>query len=274
MQDQNTYGDNGEIVTLKQISLQNKLLFGLKNVQDRFYLGKCPKDLFVELLQLAMSVTDSPEGCIAELVTDARTPQLEILADSGHIDEPLRAMLTAHLLQDEDVIIFNAGEKHNGEIRSFIGLPASLGDNLIGLICLANRKGGYDAAMVDFLEPMQTTFNSLLIFRRLHSEKLHAEGRQQELNNHLNELLKSVDDIIFEINARKVFLDVWVRDESLLFMPKERFLGKTVREVMGPLADQMDALVDKVIASGETAEVDYAHIDPSIGLRFNAKVSL
>jgi len=270
----NENSGNVEGVTLEAISRQNKLLHGLKHVQDRFYLSKNTKELFEELLQHTLEATDSPEGCIAELVTSGNEPYLNILAKTGNADESLRARLTAHLLQKDDVLIFNAPAGKDSVLRSFIGLPARLDDNLIGIVCLANREGGYDKEQINLLEPMRTTFNSLLIFSRLREEKVKAEERQQELNKHLHSLLESVDDIVFELNGNMKFLNVWVRDEAMLFMPKERFLGKTIAEVMGPLAENLQAFIREVINTGEAGMVEYSHINPEEDLTFRARASV
>ena len=53
---------------------------------------------------------------------------------------------------------------------------------------------------------------------------------------HLQVLLTALDDIIFEIDGNLTFKNVWARDESILYMPKEQFLGKKVTEVMSEQA--------------------------------------
>lgn len=263
-----------EDVSLDQVSKQNKLLFGLKHIQDRYYLSKCAKELFVELLQYTLEATDSPWGCIAELKMDADQPYLNMLAATDTADDEMRARLTAHLLQKDDVLIYNAPQDKGSDLQSFIGLPARLDENLIGVVCLANRAEGYTEALIDFLEPMRTTFTSLLIFRQLNAEKLKAEQRQLELNNHLHSLLESVDDIVLEANGNMVLLNVWVRDEKLLFMPREQFLNKTIGEVMGPLAENMVNFIQAAIDTGEAQVIEYAHVNPEVNIMFRARASI
>src|SRR5690606_39578587 len=45
--------------------------------------------------------------------------------------------------------------------------------------------------------------------------------------------MRLIEDIIFEIDGNQVFKNVWISDESLLFMPKEHFLGKTIADAFG-----------------------------------------
>ncbi|MBO9151133.1 ATP-binding protein [Chitinophaga sp. GCM10012297] len=95
------------------------------------------------------------------------------------------------------------------------------------------------------------------------AEKL-TENNQPELTTHLQALIASLEDIVFEINASQVFLNVWVKDESTLYMPKEAFLGKKVGDVMGPQAAMFSSLIEEVVRCGEEREMVYRHIDESI----------
>lgn len=90
----------------------------------------------------------------------------------------------------------------------------------------------------------------------------------------LQALIAALDDIIFELDGNKTFLNVWVKDEQLLFMPKDQFIGKTVSEVMGPLAGVMNGLLDKLMRTKTTQEVEYPHMDPGNIKYFKAKMVL
>lgn len=48
------------------------------------------------------------------------------------------------------------------DLRSYIGLPFHFDGSLVGALALANRDGGYDEAMVEFLEPMSLLFGLLI----------------------------------------------------------------------------------------------------------------
>jgi PAS domain S-box-containing protein len=47
-------------------------------------------------------------------------------------------------------------------LDSFIGVPIRYGEALVGMVSLANRPGGYDASLVEFLAPMTATYASLV----------------------------------------------------------------------------------------------------------------
>ncbi|MEZ5017057.1 MAG: ATP-binding protein [Flavipsychrobacter sp.] len=98
-----------------------------------------------------------------------------------------------------------------------------------------------------------------------------VENKQHE---DLKALVASLDDIVFALDATYTFRDVWVRDESVLFMPKSEFLEKTIPEVMGPLAPAMTALVDKVLHSAQEQELRYRHLDPAVDKHYRVRANV
>ncbi|WP_119079359.1 ATP-binding protein [Chitinophaga alhagiae] len=99
-----------------------------------------------------------------------------------------------------------------------------------------------------------------------------AESRQAELTAHLHALLVSLEDITFEINGLQVFRNVWIHDDSKLFMPREEFLGKTVQEVFGPQAAIFVEAINAVLQTGMAHEVEYKHFYEDIDQWFRASI--
>ena len=104
--------------------------------------------------------------------------------------------------------------------------------------------------------------------------KLEAEdeNKLRELTTHLQSLITSLEDIVFEIDANQVFKNVWVSDESTLFMPKEQFLGKKVADVMGPNSEIFTNPINEVVRSGNPREFVYPHPNSSVKQWFKAKI--
>lgn len=103
----------------------------------------------------------------------------------------------------------------------------------------------------------------------LTDEKL-AEIRQRELATHLQALITSLEDIVFELDGNQVFRNVWVHDERILFIPKKDFLGKTVAEVLGPQAGMFTEVLTEVVRTGEPRELVYKHLDEKVDQWFKA----
>lgn len=99
-----------------------------------------------------------------------------------------------------------------------------------------------------------------------------SEIRLQKLTAHLQSLISSLEDLVFEIDGNHVFKNVWTSEESMLFMPREAFLGKTISEVMGLQAAIFTGPVNKAIETGTGQEVVYKHLDPSINEWFRARI--
>lgn len=102
----------------------------------------------------------------------------------------------------------------------------------------------------------------------------HEPGNKklQELTAHLQSLITSMEDIVFEIDGTHTFKNVWTSDEGLLFMPKEAFLGKTIAEVLGNRSATFTDPVNEAIKTGVVQEVEYPHLIPEINEWFKARI--
>src|SRR5690606_4395464 len=81
----------------------------------------------------------------------------------------------------------------------------------------------------------------------------------------IDAIMRLIEDIIFEIDGNQVFKNVWISDESLLFMPKEHFLGKTIADAFGiELAPLFTKPVARAIRTGKKTIAKYPHIDAAI----------
>lgn len=101
-----------------------------------------------------------------------------------------------------------------------------------------------------------------------------AEKMQEDLTEHLQTLITSLEDIILEVDGCKVFKNVWVSDDQQLFMPKSKILGKSIMEVFGPMADLFAKPIEKVLETETTVEIEYKHQDPSVNKWYKAKTTL
>lgn len=256
-------------IHLDAMSRQNRLLAALKHIQDRFYTGNDTGAIFDELLLQVLDITGSGYGYLA-CVTNSESQHFKTLAMAGEVSTDAVEMMLQPMLKKKKVL---QGADTVAAWEHYIALPVIANKKLVGAIALGDDKKEYSKDTAAFLEPLMSTLTSMVVFHKLKDEKEEALARQNELNKHLHSILSTVNDIILELNGNKQFVDVWVRDERFLFMPKEQFMHKTVLEVMGPLAEQMDALIGGVIRTGETKEVIYPHLDPTKESMFKATIS-
>lgn len=63
-------------------------------------------------------------------------------------------------------------------MNAFLGLPIHCQGQLLAMVGVANRAGGYDEGWVDNLQPLLMTIGQLLLFRRANNNRLIAEAHQ------------------------------------------------------------------------------------------------
>jgi PAS domain S-box-containing protein len=92
---------------------------------------------------------------------------------------------------------------------------------------------------------------------------------------HLNALLSSLDDIVFEIDEDGKFLNVWAKNDEDLFVPRSKIVGRTFKEVLGEeFSNPLEDLRQKVMETGEPESYDYKSIVPGANRWFNAKLAI
>ena len=78
-------------------------------------------------------------------------------------------------------------------------------------------------------------------------------------------IIEAIPDVLFIINFEGVFIDCQASDDSMLLMPKERFIGKTIAEVMPKeVTEKAYESLNLVFESGNLHSFDYKIIDKGI----------
>lgn len=133
---------------------------------------------FNHILASVTSLTESNYGFIAEVRYDPDSaPYLETRALStiegapAHTEFRNLNTLYGRVVKTEAAVISNdtlndryAAGLPDGHppIQCFLGLPILDGARLVGVIGLANRPGGYDFDLIDFVEPLTATCGRLI----------------------------------------------------------------------------------------------------------------
>ncbi|MBP9888523.1 MAG: response regulator [Leptospiraceae bacterium] len=90
------------------------------------------------------------------------------------------------------------------------------------------------------------------------TERKQTERNLKESRENLTALISSLDDIVFEIDEYEVFLSVWTKDESVLFFPKETFIGKRYDEVLPiEISQKIKEGMEKLRQTDNTVIVEY-----------------
>ncbi len=201
----------------------NRLLQALTEVQTAFIQGAPTRTLFDKLLSLLLSLTGSEYGFIGEVlhttegrpylrihaVTDvAWTPELrQWHAQQGtpHLDLHGLENLFGSVITSGKPVVANtpSTDPRSGglpaghlPLRSFLGLPFHSSAEMVGMVGVANRPGGYDDDVISFLQPFLATCCSLLVGLRSEQRRREAEEDLRRSEASFRTLIEQSPDAI------------------------------------------------------------------------------
>jgi PAS domain S-box-containing protein len=178
------------------------LLAAIGRVQMQFIEEADLPRAFDRLLQVLLDVTGSAYGFIGEVLRDeAGTPYLRTLAITDiSWDKASRAIyarhategmafrnlhtLFGHVITSGRPVLSNepASDPRSGGLPpghramdNFLGLPFFRGDEMLGMVGVANRPGGFDDSLVPALQPLLSTCAALTVAARSEVGRRQAE---------------------------------------------------------------------------------------------------
>ena len=210
----------------------NKLLAALTRAQSQFISDVDPRVLFDELQQNLLALTGSRYGFIGEVLYTAEgRPYLKTQAITNIAwNEETREFYDKHapqgmefvnletlfgaVLKTGKPVITNspATDARRGGIpdghpplESFLGLPFYRGNRLIGMIGMANRPGGYDQPLVEYLEPVLTSCGSIIDAYRNDQRRKSAEAALAEAHENLEKRVRQRTADVMAANVQLQF---------------------------------------------------------------------
>ncbi|MDR9499513.1 MAG: PAS domain S-box protein, partial [Hydrogenovibrio sp.] len=240
----------------------------IENAQSNFIAEKDPRSAFDKLLTDILALTKSEYGFIGEVRHDADgSPYLkthaitniawdeatsafyEANAPTGMEFSNLNSLFGAALTNQKPVIANDPyhdprrGGLPEGHpaLNAFLGIPIRVGEKLVAMIGIANRPGGYDQELVDFLSPLLVTIGQLIMAMRW--QRQQAQDRQ-ELTRLSKVVRETTNSVIITNLAGRV---EWVNPgfARLTGYSFEEIKGKKPGEILqGPGSDQ--TAIDKI----------------------------
>lgn len=201
-----------------RLQRSNNLLDAISHAQSQFIQETNSIFFFEELLAKTLALTESQYGFIAELVHGSTgKPYLKSLATTNlpwkdEADEIYKKFLKTGLeLHNMDSLygtVITTGEpiisnepstdhRRGGlppghpPLESFLGLPFVFNKELFGMVCLANRPGGYDKNLVEYLQPFVGTCGNLVRAYQMEKIRQQAEKKLQETENRLYRVVRN-----------------------------------------------------------------------------------
>ncbi|MBN2304920.1 MAG: PAS domain-containing protein [Anaerolineae bacterium] len=125
----------------------------------------------------------------------------------------------------------------------------------------------YQTAKVPLASPDGVVRHVLGVVSNI-TELKQIELQLEESRAALDAVLKAIPDLIFRINRDGTYREAYVSDASLLYVPEETFIGKTIHEVFPPeIANGTLALLKQALDTQETQRIDYP-LDVPAGQRY------
>ena len=175
--------------TAKELKNSYQLLNIIRKSQSDYILEMASEPIFDHLLNDILGLTKSEFGFIGKvLFKDENTPYLQTFSISDiSWDENSKKRYDTYsevgfefhnmdtlfgvVIKTGKFIIANDSENDprsyglphgHPPLKAFLGLPFFKGNQLIGMIGIANRPEGYDKALIDYLQPFLTTCSQII----------------------------------------------------------------------------------------------------------------
>ena len=203
------------VATKRLVDSRNALLREVSELQASFIEEADSRTAFSRLIEHVVRMTGSEYGLVGVIRSDGEGGRfLHVLAMSGDLFADA-AWRPPHMQSGSGELEFRNPRSllgavfHGGEtvisnepaaeprssglppghppLHAFLGLPLSHGGVQVGMIGLANRAGGYDAALAATLQPLLDTAATLIKAFRSEQRRREAEAALVRLNDELDE---------------------------------------------------------------------------------------
>lgn len=298
---------------------QNRMLHAVSEAQADFISDADPHPTFNRLLTQLLDITDSQYGFIGETSRNAEgVPYLRIYAISDlSWDDASRGLyqsvvkggfefrnpnsLFGQVLSSGKPLLSNApasdprrGGLPQGHppLNAFMGLPLYRGGELVGMVAVANRPGGYEEAQIAQLQPFTTTCAALIDAYHNSQRRRHAESMLRRLNleleDHVNQRTTELQASIRELESFSYSVSHDLRSplrgingfSSLLLQDYGERLDEQGREYLRRICSatlRMSELIDGMIDLAQLtrepihlAEINLSRIAESIAKELHA----
>ncbi|MGK0358048.1 MAG: PAS domain S-box-containing protein [Bradymonadia bacterium] len=230
-------------------------------VQAEFLFDDDRVRAFDGLLRHLLDATGSEYGFIAEVLLTpdgARYLEAHTITNIAWSDETRRLYakgvagglelrnvdtLFGQVLMTQQVVIANdpATDSRRGglpeghpPLDAFLGIPVHAGPEMVGMVGVANRSGGYDATVVRDCEPLLATCASLVVRHRAEQRRLVAEAALRDSEARLKAVLaSSLDAVVSMTDDGRV--ESWnPRAEAMFGWTAEEAIGRCLDALIVP----------------------------------------
>jgi len=261
-----------------RIHRDNRLLQSIDRIQSYFIAASQPEVVFENMLTDLLDLSGSEYGFIAEVHHDAggkpflkskaisdiawdkATRELYDRAAPGGLEFHNLDTLFGAVLRTREPVIANDARtdpRRGGlppghpPLLAFLGAPLLSGDRIVGVAGLANRAGGYDAALLAYLQPLLATCGHLIEEYRNESKRKATESSLRDSEMRMGAVLGSIFDGIITINEQGLIESVNPAAERIFGYPAVELVGSNVARLMpDPHRSRHDSYLRGYLDSG------------------------
>ncbi len=236
-------------------------LQGIRDIESAYIAGAEREQIYDPMLAVVLDLTDSEYGFVGDVVHEpdgtpylkiwsitniAWNPEMQRLYEhsigSGLEFRRLDTLFGAVMTSGAPVIANDPASDHRSgglppghpALDAFLGLPIYAGDTLVGVIGVANRDGGYDEELIEFLQPLSHACGLMMAGLAARSAREHAEAAMKESAARL------------ELAVRAGNIGIWIWDfatDKMYFSPEwKRQIGYEDDEIGDDHREWVDRL--------------------------------
>lgn len=207
-----------QIEAKAKIDRTNALLDAVRQIQGGYIAGAEKKATCEQMLSIVLRLSGSAFGFVGEILTDPGGQRYlkahaltNIAWDAAtrklYDDSVINGLefrnidtLFGAAIRTEQAVIANdpANDPRRGSLpqnhpplESFLGLPMFAGKTMVGMLGVANRPGGYDQEIVDFLEPFAGACGAVLAAIQADAEQARVAAELRLTDERLQTTLES-----------------------------------------------------------------------------------
>ncbi len=257
----------------------NLLLKALDKAQSQYITNVDHHKLFDELLSNLLKLTDSEYGFIGEvLYTEDKKPYLKTHAITNiawnketrkfyNENAPqgmeffnLESLFWSVMTTGKPVIANDpANDPRRGglpeghpALNHFLGLPFYMGNEFVGMVGIANKPGGYESELIDYLKPFLSTCANLIDGYRNVKERRKAIQALSENEERIRALVNTVIDGIITIDNKGLIETFNPAAGKIFGYHADEVIGKNVKLLMPePYQSEHDNYIKKYIKTSK-----------------------
>ena len=256
----------------KKLEEQHALLDTIRTAQAGFITDADDNVLFEKLLVDIIALTGSECGFIGEIDHRDDEPFLKTFAicsnaenDGQNARSESVQILSDIAITGEEPIISNHPEgdprlagmpEGHPPMDAFLGIPLLRNGRVIGMIGMANRPGGYDNALVEYLEPVTSTCSHIVEALKTERKRILVEEQVREREVRMRTIFENVVDGIITTNERGEIESFNQAAEKMFGYSAEEVFGKNVSILIpAPHRDKHDKYIDRYLDGAKSKMV-------------------